>query len=83
MKASGHSSLPGTVGDFVELKPFVRKHRSARSRPQGRRLHTLRHSAASVMLSERVPVHVVSQILGHAGIAITADVYGHIAPDVS
>lgn len=46
-------------------------------------LHTLRHSAASVMLSERVPLNVVSQILGHSGISITADVYGHIAPDVS
>jgi integrase len=46
-------------------------------------LHTLRHSAASVMLSERVPLSVVSQILGHSGISITADVYGHIAPDVS
>jgi integrase len=42
-------------------------------------LHTLRHSAASVMLSERVPLNVVSQILGHSGISITADVYGHIA----
>ena len=46
-------------------------------------LHTLRHSAASVMLSERVPLNVVSQILGPSGISITADVYGHIAPDVS
>ena len=46
-------------------------------------LHTLRHSAASVMLSERVPLNVVSRILGHSGISITADVYGHIAPDVS
>ncbi len=46
-------------------------------------LHTLRHSAASVMLSEGVPLNVVSQILGHSGISITADVYGHIAPDVS
>jgi integrase len=46
-------------------------------------LHTLRHSAASVMLSERVPLNVVSQILGHSGNSITADVYGHIAPDVS
>ena len=46
-------------------------------------LHTLRHSAASVMLSEGVPISVVSQILGHSGISITADVYGHIAPDVS
>jgi integrase len=46
-------------------------------------LHTLRHSAASVMLSQGVPLNVVSQILGHSGISITADVYGHIAPDVS
>ncbi len=50
---------------------------------EGVGLHTLRHSAASVMLSERVPLNVVSQILGHSGISITADVYGHIAPDVS
>jgi integrase len=46
-------------------------------------LHTLRHSAASVMLSNGVPITVVSQILGHAGISITVDVYGHVAPDVS
>ena len=50
---------------------------------EGVGLHTLRHSAASVMLSEGVPLNVVSQILGHSGISITADVYGHIAPDDS
>jgi integrase len=46
-------------------------------------LHTLRHSAASVMLSAGVPLKVVSDLLGHSGIAITADVYGHVSPDVS
>ena len=46
-------------------------------------LHTLRHSAASVMLDNGVPITVVSQILGHSGISITVDVYGHVAPDVS
>ena len=46
-------------------------------------LHTLRHSAASVMLSHGVPIAVVSQVLGHSGISITVDVYGHVAPDVS
>jgi integrase len=46
-------------------------------------LHTLRHSAASLMLSNGVPITVVSQILGHSGISITVDVYGHVAPDVS
>jgi integrase len=46
-------------------------------------LHTLRHSAASVMLTHGIPLKVVSDILGHSSIAITGDVYGHVAPDVS
>jgi integrase len=46
-------------------------------------LHTLRHSAASVMLSAGVPLKVVSEVFGHASIAVTGDVYGHVSPDVS
>jgi integrase len=46
-------------------------------------LHTLRHTAASVMLTEGVPLKVVSDLLGHSSIAITGDVYGHVSPDVS
>jgi integrase len=46
-------------------------------------LHTLRHTAASVMLSRGVPLKVVADLLGHSPIAITGDVYGHVAPDVS
>jgi integrase len=34
-------------------------------------LHTLRHSAASVMLSAGVPLKVVSEVFGHASVAIT------------
>lgn len=45
-------------------------------------LHELRHSAASLMLAMGVPLQVVSEVLGHASIRMTADVYGHIlAPD--
>ena len=40
--------------------------------------HELRHSAASLMLAEQVPIEVVSRVLGHSSIRITADVYGHI-----
>ena len=46
-------------------------------------LHTLRHSAASVMLTAGVPLKIASKIFGHASIAITGDVYGHVSPDVS
>ena len=30
------------------------------------------------MLAEGTPLHVVSEVLGHASIAITKDVYGHL-----
>lgn len=44
-------------------------------------LHELRHSAASLMLASGVPLQVVSEVLGHASIKMTADVYGHtLAP---
>ena len=44
--------------------------------------HERRHSAASLMLAMGVPLQVVSEVLGHASIRMTADVYGHIlAPD--
>jgi integrase len=41
-------------------------------------LHELRHSGASLMLAQGTPLHVVSEVLGHASIAITKDVYGHL-----
>ncbi|HWD96533.1 MAG TPA: tyrosine-type recombinase/integrase, partial [Acidimicrobiales bacterium] len=40
--------------------------------------HELRHSAASLMLASGVKIQVVSEVLGHASIRMTADVYGHI-----
>ncbi len=46
-------------------------------------LHTLRHSAASTMLAAGVPLKTVSEVLGHSSIAVTGDVYGHVAPDVA
>ena len=39
--------------------------------------HELRHSGAS-LFAHGTPLHVVSEVLGHAGIAITKDVYGHL-----
>ena len=41
-------------------------------------LHELRHSAASIMLSQGTPLWVVSEVLGHASVAITKDTHGHL-----
>ncbi|MGE3138139.1 MAG: tyrosine-type recombinase/integrase [Thermoleophilia bacterium] len=43
--------------------------------------HRLRHSAASIMLRERVPITVVAAQLGHADPAITARIYAHLVED--
>ena len=40
--------------------------------------HELRHSGASLMLAQGTPLYVVSEVLGHASIAITKDLYGHL-----
>jgi integrase len=42
------------------------------------RFHALRRSAATVALAQGVPLEVISRQRGHAGYAITADVYAHV-----
>lgn len=43
-------------------------------------LHTLRHSAASLLLAAGTHTKVVQEHLGHSSYAITADIYSHVAP---
>lgn len=43
------------------------------------RWHDLRHYTASLLLSEGVPMAVVSSLLGHSGIGVTVDTYGHLS----
>jgi integrase len=43
-------------------------------------LHTLRHSAASLLLRKGHHMKVVQEILGHSTFAVTAEVYSHVAP---
>lgn len=49
--------------------------------PEETRFHDLRHTAASLLLGDSVPVPVVSQLLGHADSSITLKVYAHMLPD--
>jgi integrase len=42
------------------------------------RVHDLRHFCASLLLAQGVPLKVVSDILGHTQISITADLYTHV-----
>lgn len=46
------------------------------------RFHDLRHSAATLLLSEGVHPKVVQELLGHSTISITLDVYSHVLPSM-
>ena len=42
------------------------------------RIYDLRHGAATVLLAAKVDLKVVSELLGHSWVAITADIYAHV-----
>jgi integrase len=46
------------------------------------RFHDLRHSAATALLTAGVPLIVVSEWLGHSGVAITASAYAAVVPEL-
>ena len=47
-----------------------------------RRFHAGRHTAATLLLERDVPLEVVSAILGHSSIGITADTYARVRNDL-
>lgn len=44
--------------------------------------HDLRHAAATLALSEGASLVEIKEFLGHSQIAITADIYAHVAPEL-
>ncbi len=41
------------------------------------RFHDLRHSFASYLVEQKVPINTVSQMLGHSKVSTTVDIYSH------
>ena len=44
------------------------------------RFHDLRHTAATLLMTQGVPIKVASEMLGHADIGITLRTYSHVLP---
>lgn len=45
------------------------------------RLHDLRHTGATLLLSKNTPVETVARRLGHSKASVTLDIYGHALPE--
>ncbi len=46
------------------------------------RIHDLRHTNASLMLNQGIPMKVASDRLGHTTIGITMDLYTHVGDEL-
>jgi integrase len=46
------------------------------------RVHDLRHFCASLLLAQGVPLKVVSDLLGHTRISVTANLHTHVLPSL-
>ncbi len=76
--------FPDTVGGFLRRSNFARKvwHplRKASGIPETVCFHDLRHTHASLLLSQNVHPKVVQERLGHSDISLTLNTYSHLLP---
>jgi integrase len=63
--------------DLRDPEPDAKKKRRLLPRL---RFHDLRHSAATLLLVQGVPMKTVQEILGHSSFSTTANVYSHVLP---
>ena len=68
------TDLPMTPNTFTwRFKLILKKH----SLPENLTVHSLRHTAASLMIANGTDVATVAGILGHSQVSTTLDIYTH------
>ena len=70
----------GKDGDILSYYSFNKYLKELSERVLGRRItsHALRHTAASLLIAEGVPLETVSRMLGHDDSKVTQEIYFHI-----
>lgn len=64
----------------IGQREFSKLIKAAKVRPIT--FHGMRHTAATLMLREGIPIKVVSERLGHKKVTITLDIYAHALPSM-
>jgi integrase len=76
--------FPNTEGKPFDAGNMVREFHKALSRANLAkiRFHELRHTCASLLLTQGVPMKVVQELLGHSDYYLTANTYSHVVPEL-
>ncbi len=64
------------------FKSFLRPAITESGLPDGLRLHDLRHTCATLLISLGAHPKAIQERLGHSSITVTIDVYGHLFPSI-
>jgi integrase len=75
--------FPSSVGTPLSHRNVVRAFKALLRRaelPETTRFYDLRHTCATLLLSRNVHPKYVQELLGHASIALTLDIYSHVLP---
>jgi len=67
-------------GNNIRTRSFARLLERAGLPPM--RFHSLRHTAATLLMAEGVNIKVASEMLGHADITTTLRIYSHVLPSM-
>ena len=73
---------PGGAPVDPDLMSGAFRRAASRAGLKGFRFHDLRHTHASLLMSENVHPKVVSERLGHSDVVITLNLYSHVLPSV-
>jgi integrase len=77
--------FPSQVGTPLSARNLQRHFKSVLERaglPKSFRFHDLRHTCATLLLRQDVNPKFVQELLGHADISLTLNVYSHVLPDM-
>jgi len=70
------------TGIRVDIKHIIRRINDANIQFRPITPHTLRHTFATRCVEQGMPLQVLKTILGHSSLAMTADLYSHVLPNV-
>ena len=76
--------FPSTVGTVMEPRNLTRQFHALciRAGIGKRRFHDLRHTCATLLLTQGVSARVAMEILGHSRISTTMEIYSHVGTEL-
>ncbi|MBP2033216.1 site-specific recombinase XerD [Clostridium algifaecis] len=74
--------FPNQVGEPLDIRNLTKSYERVLKKANipYKNFHSMRHTFATRLFEEDVPLKTVQELLGHADISTTANIYTHVMP---